>query len=90
MLKCDKTDVFKGIDFNKTDGPCKCNICHYWYFLEANFKFQPEVCCCCHDLMQKAMTINDVTNVSVNWNYYGIHFWYMNKDEAINFLKKLI
>ena len=60
--------------------------CHYWYFLNINFRFQPEVCNGFHDLMQKVKGFNDVAIVSVKENDCRIHFWYMGKDEAINLL----
>ena len=41
----------------------------------------------CHDLMQKAITVNDVAVVFVKRTDYRIHFWYMNKDNAINIMK---
>ena len=44
MLYFDRTDVFEGIDFYKTSASGKCDICHYWYFLNYSFKFQPNVC----------------------------------------------
>ena len=28
-----------------------CIICHYWYFLDINFRFQLKVCYSCHDVM---------------------------------------
>ena len=37
--------------------------------------------------MQKAMNFNDATNASVKGRDYSIHFWYMNKDDAINIMK---
>ena len=33
------------------------------------------------------MSFNDVSIVSVKYNNYKIHFWYMNKDEVINLLR---
>ena len=42
--------------------------------LTSDVKFQPEVCNGCHDLMQKAMNLNDVTIVTVKENDYRIHF----------------
>ena len=33
--------------------------------------------------MQKAMSFNDVAIILVKGYNYRIHFWYMNKDEAI-------
>ena len=40
MLYFDRTDVFEGIDVNKTSATKECAICHYWYFLNKGFKFQ--------------------------------------------------
>ena len=39
-----------------------------------------------HDLMQKAMSFNDVAIVYVKGSAYRIHFWYMSKDDAINIM----
>ena len=50
MLYHDRIDVSEGIDVNKTSKSKKCNICHYWYFLDIEFKFQPYVCNGCHDV----------------------------------------
>ena len=59
MLEYDRNEVSQGIDINKTDGS------HYLYFLNLNFRFQPEVCNDCHELVQKAMNSNDVAIVNV-------------------------
>ena len=44
MLYYDGIDVSEGIDSNKTNESKKCNICHYWYFLDQRVKFQRDVC----------------------------------------------
>ena len=31
------------VNVNKTTGERECIICHYWYFLEINFRFDPNV-----------------------------------------------
>ena len=56
-------------------------ISHYWYFLSKNFNYEPYLCKGCHNLMQKAMNFN-VATVFIKSDY-RIHFWYMNKDDAI-------
>ena len=33
MLKYNMINMSQGTDFNKTDEPCKCIICNYYYFL---------------------------------------------------------
>ena len=55
MLKYDKIDISEGIDINKTSGSKECVICHYWYFLDKNFNYEPYLCNGCHDLIQKAV-----------------------------------
>ena len=88
MLQYDRTDVSKGIDVNKTDDSHDCIICHYWYFLDINFKFDPKVCNVCHDLIEKSMSFNDVAIVYVvKENDYRIHFWSMSKNKAVNLFK---
>ena len=80
-LEYGRIDLSEGIDVNKNKGFHKCIICHYWFFLEVNFKFQPKVCDVCHNLKQKATSFNDVAIVSVKENDYRIDFWYMRKAE---------
>ena len=64
----------------------ECDICHYWYFKDIGFKHEPYLCNGCHDLMQKAMSFNNVAIVYVKGSAYRIHFWYMSKDDAINIM----
>ena len=48
------------------------------------FKYESYLCNGCHDLLQKAMSFNNVAIVYVKGNAYRIHFWYMSKYDAIN------
>ena len=34
------TDVSEEIDINKTNASKESDICHYWYFLDKNFKYE--------------------------------------------------
>ena len=83
MLEYDRIDFSEGIDVNKANASKECDICHYWYFLDKNFDYEPYLCNGCHDLMQKAMDFN-VAIVSIKGNDYRTHFWYMSKDDAIS------
>ena len=58
-----------------------------WYFSVINFIFQSKVCDDCHNLMQKAISFNDVAIVSVKQNDYRIYFLHISKYEAINLLR---
>ena len=42
--------------------------------------YEPYLCNGCHDLMQNAMSFNDVVIVYVKGNADRIHFWYMSQD----------
>ena len=88
MLYYDETDVSEGIDVNKTDASKECDVCHYLYFLDKDFRFEPHVCNGFPALMQKAMNFNDVAIVSIKKSDCRIHFWYMSKDDAININEK--
>ena len=66
MLEYDRIDISEGIDVNKTSASKECDICHYWYFKDIFFKYEPYLCNSCHDLMEKAMSFNDVAIVYVN------------------------
>ena len=44
MLYFKGIDGSEGIDVNKTSVSKECDICHYWYFLNNGFKFQPNAC----------------------------------------------
>ena len=90
MLEYETIDVSEGIDFNKSDKSKQCDICHYWYFLDERFKYQPYICNGCHNLMQKAMNFNDVAIFSIKGSDYRIHFWYMSKNDAINQLNNSV
>ena len=87
MLEYDRIYTSEGIDINKTTTSKKCDICHYWCFLDENVKYEIYLCSICHDLMQKTMNFNDVAIVSVKGSDYGIHFWYMSKNDAVNIMK---
>ena len=86
MLVNNRIDISEGIDVNKTSASKECDICHYWYFKDIGFKYEPYLCNGCHDLMQKAMSFNDVAIVYVKGSAYRIHFWYMNKDDTISIM----
>ena len=53
MLEYDRIDISERIDLNKTNTSKECDICHYQYFKDIGFKYEPYLCDGCHDLMQK-------------------------------------
>ena len=54
MLQYKRIDISEGIDDNKTNLSKECDICPYWDFKDIGFKYEPDLCNRCHDLMQKS------------------------------------
>ena len=86
MLEYDRINISEGIDINKTSASKECDICHYWYFKDIGFKYEPYLCNGCHDLMQKVVSFNNVAIVYVKGSAYRINFWYMSKDDATDII----
>ena len=84
MLEYDRRDISEGTDINKTNASKECKICHYWYFKYIGFKYEPYLCNGCHGLMQEAISFNDVAIFYVKASAYRIHFWHINKGDAIS------
>ena len=65
MLYYDRIDVSERIDVNKTSASKECDICHYWHFLNYDFRFQPNVCNRCHDLLIMSINLSDIVILSI-------------------------
>ena len=69
MLHFDKIDISQGIDINKTSASKECDVCHYWYFLDKGFKFQPNICNGCYDVLlmsvSKVLSSNRISSMGV-------------------------
>ena len=55
MLYDDRIDVPEGIDVNKTKKPRQCN----------RFKFQPDVCNMCHNVLMMFMNLRDIVILKI-------------------------
>ena len=78
--------ISEGSDVNQTSASKECVICHYWYFLNDSFKFQPNVCNRCHDLLM-SMNLNDIANLSIKGSDYCGIISLNGKNEAINLMQ---
>ena len=86
MLKCERIDISEGIDVNKTNLLKESDIYHYWYFKHIGFKLEQYLCNGYHDLMEKAISFNNIALVYIKGFAYRIQFWYMSKTDAINIM----
>ena len=76
MLEHERIEISEEIDVNKTNLSKECDICHYWYFKGIDIKYEPYLCNGCHNLMQKAMSFNNIAIAYIKGCAYRIHFWY--------------
>ena len=83
MLYYDRIYTSKGIDVNNTGASKKCDICHYWYFLNS-FQFQPNVCSRCHDLSMMSINLSDTAILNIKGSDYGCIISLISKNEAIS------
>ena len=74
MLEYERIDMSEGIYVNKRNLSKERDICHYWYFKDIGFKYEPFLCNGCHDLMQKVMSFNNIAIVYVKGSAYRINF----------------
>ena len=87
MLYYDRIDVSEGTDVNKTSASKECDVCHYWYFLNYSFKFQPNVCNRCHDLLMMSMNLSDIAILNIKGSAYRCIITLINKNDATNLMK---
>ena len=87
MLYFERIDVSEGIDVNKTSALKECDICHYWYFLNNSFKFQPNVCNRCHDLLIWSTNLSDIAILNIKGSDSRCIIGLISKNEAINLMQ---
>ena len=80
-------DVSEGIDINKTSASKQGDICHYWYYLSYSFKFQPNVCNRCHDLLMMSINLCNIAILNIKGSDYCSIISLISKNEAINLLQ---
>ena len=86
MLYFNRIDVSEGTDVSKTSASKELDICHYWYFLNYSFKFQPNVCNRCHALLMMSMNLSDIAILNINGSDYRCIITLIRKNEAIKLM----
>ena len=87
MICYDRIDVSEGIDVNKTSASKEYDICHYLYFLNNSFKFQPNVCNKYQDLLMLSVNLSDSAILNIKVSNYHCFISLISKNEAINLLQ---
>ena len=78
----------KSIDVNNTNESKECNICHYWYFLNKRFNFQPDVCNGCNDVLM-SINLNDIAILNIHDVYYRCIIIGISKIKAIKLMQNI-
>ena len=68
----------------------KCSLCKFYYFLDKNFKYGQSLCNGCYDMSMKTVSIQNLTIINHNGNYYRVIFAFMTKKDAYNLIKNAI
>ena len=90
MIQYERIDISEGVDFDKTNKSVECMICHYLYFKDIGFNYQPYVCNGCHDFSMIVQNLDDfviltVKNVDCRSCLVGI-----NKKDAISLVNNSV
>ena len=88
MLQYEKIDVSEGIDTNKTSVSKECMFCHYWYFKDVGFKFEPYACNKCHDALMTAYELKNIAILNVKGIDFRCILW--GRGEAANRLNNFV
>ena len=70
MLYFDRIDVSKGINVNEISASKEYDIFHYWYILNYSFKFQPNLCNRCQDLLMMSMNLDNIVILNIKGSDY--------------------
>ena len=89
MLYHDRNDVSEGIDVNKARVSNECDICHYLYFLNNSFKFQPNVCNKYNDLLMMSININYIAILNIKDSDFSCIISLISKNEPLKLMQNL-
>ena len=90
MLEYDRINISEGIDINKCEETSrKCSLCKFYYFLDKNFKYGPYLCDGCY-MSMKAESMQNLTIIYHNGNYYRVIVAFMTKKDAYNLIKNAV
>ena len=86
MLQYERINVSEGIDIDKSNKSKETMLCHYWYFKDIGFKFQPYACNRCHDLSMMIYDLDDFMVLNIRGVNYKCFVCNMSKNTAIKLL----
>ena len=82
--------VSEGIGTSKTNLSNECMLCHYWYFKDVRFKFEPHVCNKCHDVLTTPYELKSIAILNVKSVDFRCILWGISRDEDVNMLNNSV
>ena len=58
-------------------------VCHYWYFRDIGYKYEPYVCNGCHNLSVMVYYLNDFIISNIKGVDYRYFVFSMSKNDAV-------
>ena len=84
MLQYDIVDVSEGIGINKISASKECDICHYWYFADVGYKFQPYLCNDYRGISVMAYELKNTATLNIKGVDYRCILQGISKNDAIS------
>ena len=90
MLYFEIINISRRINVDKTSASIECDICHYWYFLNFSFEFEPNVCNRSHDLLMISMNLSNISILNIKSSDYCCIISVISKNEAISVMQNAV
>ena len=88
MLEYDKINISEGIDISKCKETSReCSLCKFYYFLDKNFKCRQYLWDGCYNVSMKVVSIQNLTIINHNGNYYRVIFAFISKKDSYNLIR---
>ena len=81
MLQYEKINVSKGIDINKSNKSKECMICHYWYFLDLSYTYEPYICNGYRDISMVAYELENIVILNLKEVDYKCVIWNITRTD---------
>ena len=84
MLEYDRIDILKVSILKKCKETSReCSLCKFYYLLDKNFNYGPYLCNGCHDMSLKVISMQNLSIINHNGNYYHVNFAFISKKEHL-------
>ena len=90
MLRYQRIDASEVTDVNKTSASKECQLCHYWFFKDVEFKFEEHVCNGCHDLLTMAHSLKNIAILSAKGTTFRCLLMGISKNEGLKRLNNSV